>query len=49
MIDGSYQLGFEKGHRDMQRFASADNLDYREIVRLIKKWAGDGASKSRQI
>ncbi|KIW77089.1 hypothetical protein Z517_09535 [Fonsecaea pedrosoi CBS 271.37] len=38
VIDGSREIGFEKGHLDIQRFASADDENFRDLVQWIKKW-----------
>lgn len=43
VIDGSYPIGFEQNHRSIQRFASTTDPNYRDIVRLIRTWAGKGA------
>lgn len=38
VIDGSQKIGFEKKHRDLQRFASRDDEDYQDILRSIRDW-----------
>lgn len=42
MIDGSHDIGFETGHRDIQRYASADDDEYKDLVQWIKKWTDHG-------
>ena len=47
VIDGSHDIGFEKGHRDIQRYASADDEDYKDLVQWIRKWTDNGGYLSR--
>ncbi|KAH0829766.1 ribonuclease p/mrp subunit [Fonsecaea pedrosoi] len=47
VIDGSREIGFEKGHLDIQRFASADDENFRDLVQWIKKWTDNGGCPSR--
>ena len=41
IIDGAQKMGFEKGHRDMQRYASRDDPDYKDILDWIKERVGE--------
>jgi hypothetical protein len=38
VIDGSKQIGFDKKHRDIQRFESLDDDYYQDILWWLKKW-----------
>ena len=38
IIDGSHKIGFETDHRNMQRFSSQGDEDYRKILVWIRRW-----------
>lgn len=38
VIDGSYEIGFKKKHRDMQRFETAKEDDYQDILLYLRQW-----------
>ena len=38
VIDGAQVIGSEKGHRDIQRYASRNDSDYQDILVWIQKW-----------
>ena len=38
VIDGSQNIGFERKHRDIHRFASREDEDYQDILVWIRKW-----------
>ncbi len=44
-IDGSQKIASDKGHRDIQRFASPNDPDYQGILSRIKKWVNDEKGK----
>ncbi|EEP75507.1 predicted protein [Uncinocarpus reesii 1704] len=35
-------LGFDRGHRDIQRFTSPQDENYQDLLIWIKKWLGEG-------
>jgi hypothetical protein len=45
VIDLSHKIGSEKGHRDIQRYASQDDPDYRDVVGWIQKWVEEEAKR----
>ena len=38
VIDGSEKIGIEKEHREMQRFTSQEDKDYKDMLWYIRKW-----------
>ena len=38
IIDGSHKIGFETDHRNMQRFPSREDEDYKNILDWISGW-----------
>lgn len=38
VIDGSQKIGFEKQHRDIQRFVSREDENYQDMLFWIRNW-----------
>jgi hypothetical protein len=38
VIDGSHSIGFEKKHRDIQRFEAQEDANYQDILIYIRRW-----------
>lgn len=38
VIDGSEKIGIEKRHREMQRFTSPNDKDYKDMLWYIRNW-----------
>jgi hypothetical protein len=39
VIDGSIKIASEKAHRDIQRYASREEQEYRDILGHMQRWA----------
>jgi len=46
VIDGSQKIGFEKKHRDVQRFESPEDEDYQDMLIWIRKWVEEGKERT---
>ncbi|KAF6238464.1 hypothetical protein HO173_003431 [Letharia columbiana] len=47
VIDQSIEIGFEKDHRNMQRFSDPEDEDYKKILGYIKDWAKEADAQLR--
>jgi hypothetical protein len=45
VIDGAQKIGYEKRHRDIQRFRSREDEDYQDLLVWIRRWLGKGEEK----
>ena len=41
IIDGSQVKGFDKSHRNIHRFSSQNDIDYRTLVHYIQSWMNE--------
>jgi len=46
VIDGSWKIGFEKKHRDIQRVTSHEDKDYQDMLYWIKEWLKEAKEKT---